>query len=92
MSDELQHHLKTLNSRAELRIAMSEVATSAHPSWYTISGVVRIGGTASELLETVAVLRRVGAINISITPLTYRFNEASASVQSLHERLKRVAR
>jgi len=92
VSDELQHHLKTLSSRAELRIAMSEVATSANSGWYTISGVVRVGGSASELLETVALLRGIGATNISITPLTYRFSEASSSVRSLHERLKRVAR
>ncbi len=90
ISDELQQHLITLNSRAELRIALSEVATSANPGWYTISGIVRLGGSTSELLETVALLRSIGATNISITPLTYRFNEASMSVQSLHGRLKRV--
>ncbi len=92
ISDELQQHLKTLSSRAELRISMSEVSTSANPGWYTISGVVRLGGTAFELLETVALLRSIGAINISIMPLTYRFNEASSRVHSLHERLKRVGR
>ncbi|GAC1434030.1 MAG: ATP phosphoribosyltransferase [Ktedonobacteraceae bacterium] len=92
VSDELQQHLKTLSSRAELRIAIAEVATSANPGWYTISGVVRLGGSASELLETVALLRSIGAINMSITPLTYRFNETSSSVHSLHERLKRVVR
>ena len=92
ISEKLQQHLITLNSRAELRIALSEVATSAAPGWYTISGMVRLGGSASELLETVALLRSIGATNISITPLTYRFNEASVSVHSLHERLKRVAR
>ncbi len=92
ISDELQQHLITLNSRAELRIALSEVATSANPGWYTISGMVRLGGSAAELLETVALLRSIGATNISITPQTYRFNEISTSVHSLHERLKRVAR
>ncbi len=92
ISDELEQHLKTLSSRAELRITISEVATSANTPWYTISGVVRVGGSVSELLETVALLRSIGAINISITPLTYRFNEVSKSVHSLHERLKRVIR
>ena len=92
ISDELQQHLKTLNSHAELRIAPSEVTSSANSGWYTISGIVRLGGSASELLETVALLRSIGATNISITPQTYRFNTASTSVHSLHERLKRVAR
>lgn len=92
ISDDLQEHLKTLTSRTELRISTSEVATTTTPGWYTIAGVVRVGGSAPELLETVAVLRRIGATNISILPLTYRFAETSASVQSLHERLKRVAR
>ncbi len=92
ISDKLQEHLKTRSSNAELRITISEIATSASPEWYTISGVVRLGGTAFELLETVAFLRSIGAINISVTPLTYRFDEASSSVRSLHERLKRVTR
>lgn len=91
ISDELQQHLKTLTSRAELRISMSEVATSVQPGWYTISGIVRVGGSAPELLETVAVLRSIGAANISIMPLTYRFGEASTSVRSVRDRLKRVA-
>ena len=92
IADELQEHLKAHAARAELRITMSEVATSTNPGWYTISGVVRVGGTTFELLEIVALLRGIGAINISITPLTYRFNEVSSRVHSLHERLKRVVR
>ncbi len=90
ISDELQQHLKTLTSHAELRISTSEVATSVSPGWYTISGVVRVGGSAPELLETVAMLRSIGATHISITPLTYRFAETSTNVHGLHERLKRV--
>src|SRR5207249_2011910 len=35
----------------------STVSTHAAAAWYTISGVVTVGGSASELLETVAVLR-----------------------------------
>ena len=92
VSIELQQRLKTLTSRAEMRISTSEVATSANSGWYTISGVVRVGGSAPELLETVAILRSIGATNISITPLTYRFTETSSSVRGLHERLKRVVR
>lgn len=66
------------------------VASSHDPYRYTISGVVNAKGPASELLEIVAVLRSVGATSINITPLTYRFAEASVSVRALHERLKRT--
>ena len=91
ISDKLQQHLKTLNSQAELRITTSDVTlSSTQPEWYTISGVICLGKTAFELLETVAFLRSIGAINISVTPLTYRFDEVSSTVRSLHERLKRV--
>ncbi len=92
ISDELQQRLKTLTARAELRISTSEVATPTTAGWYTISGVVRVGGSASELLEIVATLRGIGATNISIMPLTYRFSETSSTVRGLHERLKRVVR
>ncbi|GAC1392836.1 MAG: ATP phosphoribosyltransferase [Ktedonobacteraceae bacterium] len=92
VSHELQQRLKTLTSSTDLRISTSEVATSAHPGLYTISGVVRVGGSAPELLQTVAILRGIGATNISIMPLTYRFAETSTSVHSLNERLKRVMR
>ncbi|GAC1400901.1 MAG: ATP phosphoribosyltransferase [Ktedonobacteraceae bacterium] len=90
ISDELQGHVKTLASLVEMRI--SEVVASTNPGWYTISGVVHVGSATTELLETVAILRNVGATNISITPITYRFAETSTSVRSLHKRLKRVAR
>jgi ATP phosphoribosyltransferase len=57
---------------------------------YTLSGVVNVGSSNAELLETIAVLRDIGAAYIDITPLTYRFEEESQSVRSLHERLKRL--
>jgi ATP phosphoribosyltransferase len=57
---------------------------------YTLSGVVNVGSSNAELLETIAVLRGIGAAYIDITPLTYRFEEESQSVRSLHERLKRL--
>lgn len=88
--DQLQEHGEILASLVELRI--SEVAASANPGWYTISGVVHVGSAIAELLETVAILRNIGATNISITPLTYRFAETSTSVRNLHRRLKRVVR
>ncbi len=87
---DIQQRLKTQTYQTELRIATSEIATLANPGWYTISGVIHVGGLASELLETVALLRSVGATNMSITPLTYRFADTSASVRILQERLKRV--
>lgn len=89
---DIRQRLKTQTYQTELRIATSEIATLANPGWYTISGVIHVGGLASELLETVALLRSVGATNMSITPLTYRFADTSASVRTLHERLKRVVR
>ncbi len=58
---------------------------------YALSGVVNVGSSNSELLETIAVLRGMGAANIDITPLTYRFEEESRSVRSLRERLKRLS-
>jgi len=87
---ELQQRLKSLASSVELRILSSEAGTNMAAGWYTISGVVRVGGSAPELLETVAVLRSIGAIHINIMPLTYRFSEESTSVRSLRERLKRL--
>jgi ATP phosphoribosyltransferase len=57
---------------------------------YTLSGVVNVGSSNAELLETIAVLRGIGAAYIDITPLTYRFEEESQSVRSLRERLKRL--
>jgi ATP phosphoribosyltransferase len=49
-----------------------------------------VGSSNAELLETIAVLRGMGAAHIDITPLTYRFEEESHSVRSLRERLKRL--
>jgi ATP phosphoribosyltransferase len=57
--------------------------------WYTISGVVKVADSASNLLDTVAVLRGAGAVHINIMPLTYRFEGESASVRMLLERVKR---
>jgi ATP phosphoribosyltransferase len=79
----------------EFRIATSDGSGSAErdrsiPYGYTISGVVRIGSTTSDLLDTVAVLRNMGASHIDVTPLTYRFEKEAARVRSLHERLKRL--
>ncbi len=49
-----------------------------------------VGRDTAELLETVAVLRSMGAVHIDVTPLTYRFEKESLSVRVLRERLKRL--
>lgn len=57
---------------------------------YTLAGMVNVGSSSAELLETIAVLRGMGAAHIDITPLTYHFEEESHSVRGLRERLKRL--
>lgn len=57
---------------------------------YTLAGMVNVGSSSAELLETIAVLRGMGAAHIDITPLTYHFEEESPSVRGLRERLKRL--
>src|SRR5437763_3816699 len=97
-SDGIQHICQQLTSRIpgfEFRIASSDgrglaVSEKADPNGCTISGVVRVGNTSSELLEAVAILRSMGAFHIDVTPLTYRFERESVRVRSLHERLKRL--
>lgn len=93
--EEMQHTCVRLNQRLqsmvaenEFRVATSDLANTAAPEWYTISGVVNVG--APELLEIVGVLRSAGAAHVNVTPLTYRFAEESASVRVLRERLKRL--
>jgi ATP phosphoribosyltransferase len=95
----LQEHVQQLNLRlqslqtdVELRIARTELHRQGLENhyWYTLTGVVGVKGEeAAQLLEIVAVLRSIGAIDINITPLTYRFKEESLSVRALHERLQR---
>ena len=82
--------LKSLAPGSEFQVSISELAGNAKPCWYTLSGVVHVGGSASELLETIALLRSAGAVHINVTPLTYRFAEKSRSVRALRERLKRI--
>ncbi len=80
----LNKRLKSVVSGIEFRVSMN-----VEMGWYTISGVAGVGGSAPELLETVAVLRGAGAVHINVTPLTYRFAEESVNVRALRERLKR---
>ena len=98
ISTSLSHNLSTLGHNFEFRIATSNgngktIATSipdATSSYeYSISGVVNVKNSATELLEIVAILRNAGATHINITPLSYRFSEESLSVRTLHNRLKR---
>ncbi len=86
----LNQRLKTFVSGFEFRVSDSELTGEVGSRWYSISCVVNVGGSASELLETVAILRSAGAERINVTPLTYRFTEESVSVRALHERLKRM--
>ncbi len=96
--DELHHRLAALGSSFEFRISVTQsngnpvtVAANetADGAEYTLSGVVNTRNSATELLEIVAVLRNVGASNIHITPLSYRFSEAAQGVRHLYNRLKR---
>ncbi len=88
---ELNQHLNASMSNMELRVSTSDLTSDMEPGWYTISGSISVGGSISTLLETVAVLRGAGAVHINVTPLSYRFEEASMSVRALRERLKRFA-
>jgi ATP phosphoribosyltransferase len=88
---ELNHRLKSITSRCELRIVSSRLIGDAEHSWYTISGEIEAGkGPASELLEIVALLRNAGAVHITVMPLSYRFTEESVNVRALRERMKRI--
>lgn len=93
---EIQHiaeQLKTQVPGFEFRVASFDPGerTTTGGHGYTIAGVVSLGGSTAELLETVAVLRSLGAVHIDVTPLTYRFEGVSRSVRFLRERLKRLS-
>ncbi len=82
----LSQRLRGVISGIEFRVSMN-----VEPGWYTITGIVGVGKASPELLQTIAVLRSAGAVQVNVTPLTYRFTEESSSVRALHERLKRFA-
>src|SRR5579859_4549564 len=85
----LNQRLKSLVSGLEFQASNADGHEPFNHCRYTISGVVNVGGSASEFLEIVAALRGTGAEHINITPLTYRFAEESTSVRMLNKRLKR---
>ena len=94
--EEMQHNFKRLNQRLnhlvsglEFQPAHTEREHITNSCRYTISGVTNVGGSATDFLEIVAVLRSAGALHINITPLTYRFANESSSVRTLNKRLKR---
>ena len=92
-AEEIQHICEQLKARIsgfEFRVASSEGREKTGSYGYTISGVVSVGHNTAELLETVAVLRSMGAVHIDVTPLTYRFEKESLGVRGLRERLKRL--
>ena len=94
--EEMQHNftrliqrLNHLVSGLEFQAAHTEKEYTTNLCRYTISGVTNVGGSATDFLEIVAVLRGSGAKHINITPLTYRFEKEPSSVRALKKRLKR---
>ena len=85
----LNQRLNHLVSGLEFQASHTERENTTNPCRYTISGVTNVGGSATDFLEIVAVLRSVGALHINTTPLIYRFENESSSVRTLHKRLKR---
>ena len=85
----LNQLLNHLVSGLEFQASHTENENTTNPCRYTISGVTNVGGSASDFLEIVALLRSAGALHINITPLTYRFENESSSVRTLNKRLKR---
>ncbi len=95
----LEYHVRQLNvslqalqTDIELRIGSLEPNPQARQKgcWYTLSGVIGLkNDEAARMLEIVNVLRKAGATDINITPLTYRFREESLNVRTLRERLQR---
>ena len=96
-TEEMQRIYAKLSSRLKSHVSTLEFYSNGEGSHksgrqaYTLSGVVAVKGSATELLEIVAALRSAGATSINITPLTYRFGEESVHVRSLRERLKRIS-
>lgn len=86
----LSQRLSSLISGFEFQIPAAETRASSDPYRFIVSGVMNTAGSATELLETVALLRDAGATHINITPLTYRFSTESTRAQALQERLKRL--
>ena len=86
----VNQRLQGLVSNLEFQVLSSEGQHKASYHAYTLSGVVNVGSSASELLEIVATLRSEGATHINITPLTFRFAGEAVNVRALRERLKRI--
>ena len=89
-SEKIDSHKEILRFAQDDNQASSRGHEKSGSYGYTISGVVSVGRDTAELLETVAVLRSIGAVHIDVTPLTYRFEKESLSVRVLRERLKRL--
>lgn len=91
---QLNQRLQSLQIDVELRVTSVE-SDGQEPGtrgWYTLSGVIGLKGEeASRLLEIVALLRKAGATDVNITPLTLRFKEESLTVRTLRERLQRLS-
>jgi ATP phosphoribosyltransferase len=87
----INQRLRAVVPGVEFHVLSSQAIKETEPCWHTISGVVKVGSSAPELLAIVAVLRHEGAARMNIMPLTYRFANESVNVQALHERLKRLS-
>lgn len=87
----LNERLKALSSGVQLRVTTSELPGEVEPGRFTISGVIGVGGSATGLLEVVAILRSAGAVHINLTPLSYRFAAEALNVRALRERLRRLS-
>jgi ATP phosphoribosyltransferase len=88
----INQRLRTVVPGVEFHVLSSQAMEETTEScWHTISGVVKVGKSAPELLAIVAVLRHEGAERMNIVPLTYRFANESVNVRALRERLKRLS-
>ena len=87
----INQRLRTVVPGVEFHVLSSQAMEETEPCWHTISGVVKVGKSAPELLAIVAVLRHEGAARMNIVPLTYRFANESVNVRALRERLKRLS-
>jgi ATP phosphoribosyltransferase len=88
--EDVEQRLASLAPFIELRGIPVDEELTRDAGWYALSGIVRTGSSAAEMLEVVATLRSMGAEHIDVVPLSYRFSSEPASVRGLRERLKRV--
>ncbi|MBX5456664.1 MAG: ATP phosphoribosyltransferase [Thermogemmatispora sp.] len=89
VSSLLSMHLKRLVPGFEYHIGSSESTDDPQAQRCRVSGVIRMGEAVADFLEIIAALRSVGAEQIDVTPLAYRFGQEPASLRQLSERMAR---